>query len=335
MPLGIVLLLVALTVNHDVSAAVPANPPLSVLTDVPLPGEMSRFDYMDVDPVRGHLVIAHMGDDEVLVVSLADGSTIQRLRGIQRVRGIRVASAANLILATAAGTDELVRIDATRLFELSRTPTGRGPDGVDWDPKHRVVAVSDQRDGALSLISNDGAGRRFQVLLGAETGNVVFDPRRRVFWTTVVRSAGADQLVAVDPLTGDRRATIDLPGCAGAHGLRLHPDGQSAFVACERNGVLARVELAGRHGVMTATVGADPDVLSVDPGLERLYVASERGDVTVFDIGHHRLVPVEREHVGDGAHTVAVDPSTHRVFVPLPSGGGDRPVLRIMSPAGS
>jgi Cytochrome P450 len=59
------------------------------------------------------------------------------------------------------------------------------------------------------------------------TGNVVFDPMRRQFWITVVTANPPDQLVAVDPPTAKVTTTIDLPGCDGAHGLRLHPDGQT------------------------------------------------------------------------------------------------------------
>jgi hypothetical protein len=46
-------------------------------------------------------------------------------------------------------------------------------------------------------------------------------------------------------------AAIDLPGCIGAHGLRVHPDGASALIACEGNAVLARVDLDGAHAVAT------------------------------------------------------------------------------------
>lgn len=315
------------------AAAAPRKmtPPPSVefVSDVPLPGRSSRFDYQDVDERRGHLIIAHMGDDEVLVVRLRDGATVARLPGIRTVRGVRVAAEANLILATAAATDQLVRIDASSLTEVGRTPTGSRPDGVDYDPVHRVVGVSDQRDGALSLISDAGAGARRQVRLGVETGNVAFDRERRWFWITVVRRSGPDQLVAIEPVTGDVTERLDLPGCAGAHGLRLHPDGRSALVACEEDDLLARVELVPPFSLVTAHTGAGPDVLALDPGLGRLYVATERGDMSVFDVSGPGLVLVGRVNPGENAHTVAVDSETHRLFFPLPRGPQGGPVLRV------
>jgi hypothetical protein len=136
------------------------------------------------------------------------------------------------------------------------------------------VDVSDQRDGAISLIANGGSGTRTQVPLGSGTGNVIFDPSRGWYWITVVPSSPPEQLVAVDPVSAKVMTKIGLPGCSGAHGLRLHPDGQSAFIACEDNLVLARVDLAGNKLVGTAPTRHGPDVLSIDPGLGWPYVAA-------------------------------------------------------------
>src|SRR5262249_8334860 len=144
--------------------------------------------------------------------------------------------------------------------------------------------VSDQGDGALSLIAKAGRGARTQVKLGSETGNVVYDTARKQFWITVVRDAPPDQLVEVDPASAKGTTSIALPGCRGAHGLRIHPDDKSAFIACEDNDTLARVELDGKHAIATGATGKDPDVLSVDAGQGWLYVAAESGDLTVFDL---------------------------------------------------
>jgi DNA-binding beta-propeller fold protein YncE len=173
------------------------------------------------------------------------------------------------------------------------------------------------------------------VKLGVETGNVLYDAPRAVFWISVVNASPPDQLVGVDPAAARVTLRIDLPGCSGAHGLRLHPDGQSAFVACEGNDMLARVDLGGAHAVSTAPTGSGPDVLSIDPGLGWLYVAAESGDLTVFDIGQPGVALVGHDSPGANSHSVAVDAPTHRVFFPLMAGPGGTPVLRIMRPSGT
>jgi len=261
----------------------PSGTLLVEVADVALPGGATRFDYQDIDVGKNQLVVAHMNDNSVLILDLADGSVKAQLPNIPTPRGVAIADDANLIFVTSTPS-HLVLIDNTTLTEVKRVTTGTAPDGDAWDPDDQIVGVSDQGDGALSLIANAGSGTRTQVPLGRETGNVIYDKGRKQFWITVVTANPPDQLVEVDPKTATATTMIPLPGCAGAHGLRLHPDGQSAFIACEDNDKLARVDLGGTHTVTIGTSGAGPDVLSIDPSLGWLYVAAESGDVTIWDI---------------------------------------------------
>jgi chromate transporter len=329
---GLVGLLLTSTFGANAHAEKPgaAHLPLVKVADVALPGGATRFDYQDVDAAHARLVVAHMNDDSVLIVDLRDGSVLEEVTGIKTPRGVVVAGEAGTIFVTSM-PNQLVSIDSTSMKETGRVETGKSPDGVSWDPKHEVVGVSDQGDGALSLIAEAGRGARKQVKLGTETGNVVFDAGRGWFWITAVTDK-ADQLVAVDPVSTKVETRIDLAGCRGAHGLRLHPDGKSAFVACEDNSVLARVALDGNHAVETAATGKGPDVLSLDPGLGWLYVAAESSDLTVFDVTQRGVALVGHDKPGAHTHSVAVDPATHRVFFPLQAGANGKPVLRIMRP---
>jgi YVTN family beta-propeller protein len=303
--------------------------PLTLVADVPLPGGSTRFDYQEIDPSKGHLIVAHMNDASVVVLDLAGPTVARLLPNISTPRGVAVGDGRIFVTSSPS---RLVIIDGTALSEIARVPTGTAPDGVGYDPVDHVVGVSDQHDGAVSLISSAGTGEHVQVPLGKETGNVIYDAGRGVFWAAVVNAAPPNQLVQIDPVMKKVATRIDLPGCGGAHGVRLHPDGKSAFVACEDNNVLVRVDLGASSVVASAPTGADPDVMAVDPGLGWLYVAAESGDLVVFDVGKPGLVTIDREHAGDHAHSVAVDPATHRAFFPLMSGPNGKPVMRVMQP---
>jgi YVTN family beta-propeller protein len=305
--------------------------PLVLVRDAELPGRANRFDYQDVDAKRGRLVIAHMNDASVVIVDMKDGNVLKVVPSVPTARGVVVADEVGRIFVTSS-PNQVVAIDAESLNEVARITTGQGPDGIAWDPTHRILGVSDQKDGAVSLIEDAGNGRRRTVALGTETGNVVFDRSRATFWVTVVGGAAVDRLVEIDPIAAKATTTIALPGCDGAHGLRIHPDAQSALVACEGNSKLVRVNLDGAHDLVTATTGSGPDVLAIDPMARWIYVAAESGDLTVFDLSKPGLEPLDREHPADHAHSVAVDPATRRVFFPLESGPNGKPVLRIMRP---
>ncbi|MGH7296969.1 MAG: YncE family protein, partial [Polyangiaceae bacterium] len=248
--------------------------PLGLLADVPLPGGSTRFDYQEIDAPKGHLVVAHMNDASVLVLDLADASVAKLLPNIPTPRGVAVGDGRIFVTSTPS---QLVIIDGSALTEIARVPTGTAPDGVGYDPVDHVVGVSDQQDGAVSLIPSMGTGQRTPVSIGKETGNVIYDAGRGVFWAAAVQSAPPDQLVQIDPVAKKATTRIDLPGCQGAHGVRLHPDGKSAFVVCEDNNVLVRVDLSGAGVLASAPTGSGPDVMAIDPGLGWIYVAAESG----------------------------------------------------------
>jgi hypothetical protein len=303
---------------------------LEEVADVALPGDAVRFDYQEIDAENGHLVIAHMNDDSVDIVDMADGATLAEIDDVPTARGVTIGTS---FIYVTSSPDQVARIDRSTLALVDKVTTGSSPDGIDYDPDHRVVGVSDQGDGALSLLAEDGDGERTQVELGSSTGNVRYDPNRGWFWIAVEHSGGdRDQLVAVDPTRGDVKKQIDLDGCSAAHGVRLHPDGVTAYVACEDNATLVRVNLdTGEQDKGNTT--SVPDVLSIDAEFGWMYVAAEAGATSIYDIDQPGVALVGTQDVGANAHSVAADPATHHVFFPLQSGPGGTPVLRIMQPA--
>ena len=315
------------------SCAGHATQPLLVpVADVAMPGGANRFDYQAVDADRNRLVLAHMDSDTVVIVDLAHDSVLAELPGLRRARGVAVAAEARAYLVTVL-PDELVRIDRDSLTVRDRIRVGRGPDGVAWDPYDRVVGVSDQADGSISLLAADGTGSQIVRHVGDETGNVVYDAQRHWFWVAVHRATAADRLAAVAPLTGAVQASRDLPGCTGAHGVFLHPDGASAYVACEDDDAVLRVDLAS-GAVARGTTAHGPDVFAADLAAGRLYLASEHGPVAAYDLRRPGVVSLGTASLGPHAHTVAVDPVSHHLLFPLEQGPAGTPVLRIMAWAG-
>ena len=69
-----------------------------------------------------------------------------------------------------------------------------------------------------------------------------------------------------------------------------------------------------------------------DPGLHRLYVSAESGVITIFDERDRGLQKVGEGLFALNAHSVAVDPRTHRVYFPLQNIDG-KAVLRVAVPS--
>lgn len=302
--------------------------PLHTVRDVRLPGGTTRFDYQSIEPLARRVYVAHLGDSAIVAIDLDRLRPIATIGHIADVHGVLAVPELNRVFATATGTNQLVAIEATTNRVVGWAPTGSFPDGLAYDPVDGIVIVSNKNSGSETLVDAHTLTTRGTIKLGDEVGNVTYDPARRMAWAAV---RTPEQLVAFDPATRHVLARISLPGCDGAHGVYVGPAGR-AFVACERNAKLAIVDLTRRRPVDLVRVGAEPDVLAVDPVDGRLYVAAESGIVTVLAT-RPTVHVLAQAHLAESAHSVAVDPRTRRVVFPLQDVRG-HPVLRVMQPVG-
>jgi len=103
-----------------------------------------------------------------------------------------------------------------------------------------------------------------------------------------------------------------------------------AFISGQESGTLGVLDLRTLQLRQVLPIGSDPDVLAFDPVLGRLYVAAESGVVAVFGEREGSLVQLGW-YRAPKAHSVAVDPTTHRVYLPL----ADVSVLRVLVPSDS
>ena len=162
--------------------------------------------------------------------------------------------------------------------------------------------------------------------LGGEVGNTQYDTASHRILANV---QSRDQVVVIDPRTDTIVERHTLEGGEGPHGLLIPPSGDLAFAACEDDARLLVVDLQSFQVKQVVTTGDGPDVLAFDPGLQRLYVATESGTVSVFQLRDGVLTRLEDVAVGARAHSVSVNPENHEVYLPLPDVEG-HPVLRIM-----
>ena len=304
-----------------------ARGPLRVIRDLPLPGPANRFDYQSIDPARGRLYMSHMNAGRVVVFDLDSSRVVGEVNGTPRVTGIWAVPAHHMVYASAAGNHEVAAIDDQTLKIVARIGGIRFPDGIAYAPAEHKVFVSDESGGTDVVIDANTNKKRSTIELGGEAGNTHYDSASHCILVAVQTR---NQLVAIDPASEKIVARYDLPGSDHPHGFTVDEPGRLAFISCEGNGKLLVVDLRTMKVLSTHAVGDDPDVLAWDAAWRRLYVAAESGVLSSFVADGAVLHPVG-EIKAPHAHTVSVDPRTHRVYLPLENIDG-HPVLRILTP---
>lgn len=309
------------------AATTPA--PLRLETDVPLSGSASRFDYQSFDPVLGRLFLSHMGAGQLVVFDTRGAKVVRTLDGFPTVTGVLAVAVEHRVYASVAGAHAVVVVDDSTLETVARVPGPEFPDGIAYAPPARRLFVSDEsgrREFVLDATTNAVVAR---VGLGGEAGNSQYDPVSRC---VIVAVQTEQQLAVIDPTTARvvRRITL-AQAVRRPHGIAIDAPHRLAFIAGETSATLGVLDLGTLRLRQVLPVGTDPDVLAFDPALGRLYVAAESGVLAVFEERGGSLVQLGW-YRAPHAHSVAVDPVTHRVFLPIANLDG-RPVLRILLPA--
>jgi DNA-binding beta-propeller fold protein YncE len=145
----------------------------------------------------------------------------------------------------------------------------------------------------------------------------------------LVAAQSSNQLAVIDPAARSVIRRVPLPGCSDDHSLTLDSPARLAFVACDVNDVLLTVDMTTWRVTGIAKVGVEPDVLAFDPHARRLYVASESGYVTVFQLHGRRLHVIYSSYLADDAHVVAADPATGRSYFPVLGASGGHPSVLV------
>jgi DNA-binding beta-propeller fold protein YncE len=303
-----------------------ARGPLRVIQDIPLSGPTNRFDYQSIDPASGRLYVNHMNAGSLVVFDLRAAKVFGEVAGLPRATGVWAVPSEHKVFVSAAGNHEVAVIDDRTLGVQARVGGIRCPDGIAFATSANKVFVSDESGEADVVIDARTNAKRSTIRLGGEAGNTHFDSISRCILVAVQTK---NQLVAIDPVTEKIVARYDVPGSDHPHGFTLDEPGRLAFVTGEGDGKLLVVDLRTMKVISTHAVGDDPDVLAWDPVWRRLYVASESGVVSAFEVDGTTVRSLG-EYRAPHAHSVAVDPTTHRVYLPLENVNG-HPVLRVMA----
>jgi len=317
------------------------------VADFALGEKTSRFDYESLDPTTGRLFISKMGSGKLLVFDTANRILTAELNGFPKTTGVLAVPALHKVYASvpgaglgaslsvalgmtgiSKGSGAVAVLDSRSLKEIARLPAGVFPDGIAFDPDDRRIFVSDELGGGLTVIGADDDKLIARIDTKGEVGNVQYDPITKKIYVPV---QSRNALAVIDPANLRVIARHPLAGAKHPHGLRIAHGAAIGYVACDENDRLLVVDLASGRVTGDLPLGHDPDVLA-DDGAARLYVASESGMLSVFDVsdpaGPRKLGDV---FVGANAHSVAVDPATHLLFLPLRDLDGNA-ALRILAP---
>ncbi|HYZ48543.1 MAG TPA: YncE family protein [Sphingomonas sp.] len=274
---------------------------------VGLPGE-GRGDYVTVDPQGRRLYVTHSSAVHIL--------DLDTLKPVAAVDGLKAAHGVALDMATGHGfvsdgeQNAVVMFDAKTGQVIKTIPTGQKPDSILRDDATGKIFVFNGDSEDVSVIDPATASVVGSVKLphGPEFSQA--DGKGKIW----VNMEEGNNIGEIDSRTMTLVRTIDLPGCDGPAPLAFDAVNRVLFSGCG-NKVMTVTDADSGKVLTTVPIGGDPDGITFDPELKRVYVANRDGGWTIVDqLGKNRYKVNQTLKIDEYAKTIALDPKSHRLF---------------------
>lgn len=333
---------------------------LKEVTQIPLKFDavLSGFDISWVDPATNQYVLTSFasrdpkdttnpGNNGLVVIDAKADKLIKIINGVRGSGVVTADHGKQAWLGNGRGTIQVVDIAAGKLIEA--IPTGAnegGGDELTYDPKDGLIAAALPDNNPPTLLLIDQKTRKITARIEVPEATdgfeqTAYSPADHMFWTDVPemnhqKTKGG--MLEVDPKTGKRVALVPLDNCK-PHGNAVGR-GPELYIGCnfgtDKDGMdPVQVIFNIKTGKAIYVPGAGgTDETATDNALGLYYSASagNKGGavIAVIDAKTHKII--QKIPTGDRAHSIAVNPNNHQVFVPETGADGGCGCVRVFAP---
>jgi DNA-binding beta-propeller fold protein YncE len=287
--------------------------------ELPLHQRAGGFDHAAVHSCLGLLYVAHTANDALDVIDCVNDMYLRSIPHLSAVAGALVSEEHDLVFTSNRGENTVGFFSPKNEMEIGKVAVGIQPNGLAYDPSRNLLLAANVGDPAIAgsfTISLVDVGKKAVVSDIAAPGRTrwaVYDPSSDAFFVNIADPA---QIAVVQAAKPNRIARIfDIP-TAGPHGLDLDLERGRLFCACDGRTL---VSVASRSGeaLDALEIAGVPDVIFFNAALKHLYIAiGDPGLIEVIDTEAMKLL--EMMPTEAGAHTIAFDSATNKVYAFLP-----------------
>lgn len=286
--------------------------------DLPEHVGQGGFDHAAVDRGRALLYVAHTANDAVDVINTRAGAYAHSIIGLKGVAGALVDEPTGFVFTSNRGEDT-IGIFSPAAVSIRKVAVGHRPNGLAYDPGSRILLcanVGDPKAGhspSVTMVDADAGEAIATITMPGRTRWTVFDQERGRFFVNI---ADPPLIVEIDSQAPRKVARSFYVPARGPHGLDLDKARRCLYCACD-DATLVRSDVDSGDVRGTLSLTGAPDVIFLNRALALLYVAiGDPGVIDVIDVEAWKrleVVPTEA-----GAHTIALDEASNRVYAFLP-----------------
>lgn len=277
---------------------------------------LSFLDYLSVQD--GYLFVPSIKSGDVFRINIRKGGVpgardVTVMPGPPGAHGVAYDPGTGLSFLSRRDANTVDVFDPRDMKIRNRIAVSEDADGIFFDPASKLIYVA-HGDGSLGTLIDPKLEKRVGTIsLGGKPEFAVFDPATRLLYQTL---ADKSEIVAISTSTRSITSRWSVLECGEPTGIALDEVGRHLFIVCNKQQALIVLSLTSHRLIATLPIGRGPDSVVFDAKLRRIYTTGSSGTLSVIQEdamgAFHKIGDIQ---LAFGAHTLALDVATDRLFV--------------------
>jgi YVTN family beta-propeller protein len=203
-------------------------------------------------------------------------------------------------------------VDLATLKTISKIDTGDGPDAFAYDAKRGEVYIFNHKGNSATVIDAKNAKVVATIQLG---GSPEFGVSDDAAGKVYVNLEDKSEVAVIDAARHEMVAHWPLAPGTEPTGIALDAAHHRLFSACH-NKMMEMVDTTNGKVVASVPIGAGVDGCAFDDATQLAFASCGEGTTTIAKEEGDKLTTVQTLKTERSARTMAVDPKTHRIYLP-------------------
>lgn len=280
------------------------------LNEIKIGGE-GGWDILTVDSAASRLYLSHA--TKVVVVDLNENAVVGEIADTPGVHGFVAVPEFQRGFSTNGKENKSSVVDLATLKTISKIDTGDSPDAVVYDQQRHEVYIFNHRGNSVTVI--DAKESKVVATIQLD-GNPEFAAVDENAGRIYVNIEDKSEVAAIDTAKHEVIANWPLAPGEEPSGIALDAVHHRLFSGCH-NKMMVMVDTETGKVITNVPIGAGTDGAAFDDATQLAFASCGDGTTTIAkEEAPDKLTVVQTLKTERGARTMAIDPKTHRIYLP-------------------
>ncbi len=287
-----------------------AEPEYKLLREILIGGE-GGWDILTVDSAARRLYLSHA--TKVVVVDIDANKVTGEIADTPGVHAFMPVPELQKGFSSNGKENKSSVVDLKTLKTISKVDTGDGPDAITYDAKRGEVYVFNHKGSSVTVLDAKSAKVVATIALGGSPEFGVADSAEGKVYCNI---EDKNEVVAIDTAKHEVAGRWPLAPGEEPSGIALDAAHHRLFSTCN-NKMMTMLDTQSGKVVASVPIGEHVDGCVFDDAAQLAFASCGDGTTTVAkENTPDRLTVVQTLKTERSARTIALDPKTHRIFLP-------------------